>query len=594
MLEQKRQKGQSLIGIIIVLAIVGAISGGFYYFSKNFFETPEIKIEGPIENPEPTEGIITTPEVKPTPSPTLSPTTPTCKDECSPIDSKECSGNGYKICGNYDDDKCSEWSSATECPKNNVCKDGNCTPEKCTDNTIYEKCSSSKPKYCDNGNLINKCSLCGCSSNYICQSDENCVQCIEGFCCDIQNKTFRPSSYKCQEKANLEYDCPWGYTPGSDVAIRYQSKYCSGESATCDGGLKWEDWIVYTDCPANEACLNNSCAPYVEFKLTVSKSGTGSGIVASSPSGINCGNYCLKSFASGSSITLTATPDSGSIFIGWSGACSGTGKCTITINGDKTATANFSIGHSLNVVKSGTGSGTVTSSPSGISCGTSCSKDFADGTLVTLSAVTASDSNFFGWSGPCSGTDECILVMNDNKSVSAAFDYVGIIKYDLSVSKSGTGSGTVTSSPSGINCGTNCTESFALWTAITLTASVNSGSVFAGWTGACTGTEKCSLIINSNKSAVAIFNAKTTLPNYNLSVSKSGTGSGMVTSSPTGISCGSDCSDAYQSGTSVTLYTTALGDSVFGGWEGACTDTDTNCVLTMDGNKSVKATFNAP
>jgi len=597
MANEINSRGQSLIGIMIVLVIVGAISGGFYYFSKQFFETPSIK----IEESNPTEEINIS-EEEPTPSPipssTSSPSpTPliTCQDECSPIDSKKCSNNSYRICGNYDNDKCLEWNPATECPSDNICENGICTIKKCTGGILSGQCSSNKPMYCnDDFNLIYKCSRCGCPSNYICQSDETCIQCIEGLCCDIQNKTFRPSSYKCQEKAGSEYSCPWGYTPGSDVAIRYQSKYCSGKSALCNGSLKWEEWIVYTDCLVSEACVKNFCAPYVEFKLAVSKSGTGSGTISSSPSGINCGNDCSKSFASGSSVILTAIPNSGSIFIGWSGTCNGTGNCTIAINDNKTVTANFLIGYSLNISKSGTGSGTITSSPSGINCGTSCSKDFIAGTLITLSASATSGSNFIGWSSPCSGIDKCILVMDSNKSVSAAFDYVGITKYDLSVIKSGTGSGIVTSSPSGISCGTDCTESFALWTAITLTASANSSSVFAGWTGACTGTDKCSLIISSNKSVVAIFNTKTTLPNYTLSVSKSGTGSGMVTSSPTGISCGSDCSETYQSGTSVTLYTTALGDSIFGGWGGACAGTDTNCVLTMDGNKSVKVTFTTP
>jgi len=585
-------QGQSLIGIIVVLVIVGVISGGFYYFSKNFFKIPEVK----IEEPEPMENIAPPEkEVKPEQSEEPQAEETACQDECSSIDLKKCSNNGYQVCGNYDNDKCLEWSSLTECPSGNVCENGICTVKKCTGNVLPGQCSSNKPMYCDNNlNLIYKCSLCGCPSNYVCQPDETCVQCVEGPCCDTQNKSFRPNSYKCQEQANSEYGCPWGYTPGSNVAIRYQSRYCSGKSADCNGSLKWGEWLVYTDCPESEACLNNSCAPYVEFELNVSKSGTGSGIVTSSPSGINCGTDCSKSFASGSSVTLTAAPGNNSIFTGWSGACSGTGNCTMTINGGKIVTANFATGYSLSVDKSGTGSGTVTSSPSGISCGTSCSKDFIAETLVTLSATAASGSNFVGWSGPCSGTDKCVLIMNENKSVSATFDYTGTIKYNLSVSKSGTGSGTVSSSPSGINCGSVCSKDFDLWTAVTLTASPNSDSVFAGWTGACTGTDKCYLNINSNKSAVAIFNIKTTLPNYNLSVSKSGTGSGIVTSSPAGISCGSDCSEAYQSGTSVTLYTTALGDSVFGGWEGACTGNETNCTLAMDGNKLAKAIFNAP
>jgi 5-hydroxyisourate hydrolase-like protein (transthyretin family) len=78
--------------------------------------------------------------------------------------------------------------------------------------------------------------------------------------------------------------------------------------------------------------------------LTVLKSGTGSGTVTSSPAGINCGSDCSESYDQGTSVTLTATPASGSIFGGWSGACSGTGTCVVIMNADIAVTAAFSAG----------------------------------------------------------------------------------------------------------------------------------------------------------------------------------------------------------------------------------------------------------
>jgi DNA-binding beta-propeller fold protein YncE len=77
-------------------------------------------------------------------------------------------------------------------------------------------------------------------------------------------------------------------------------------------------------------------------RLTVSKNGSGSGTATSSPSGIDCGGTCSARFAAGSMVTLTATPDSGSTFAGWSGAgCSGTGTCMVTMGSDRAATAAF-------------------------------------------------------------------------------------------------------------------------------------------------------------------------------------------------------------------------------------------------------------
>jgi hypothetical protein len=79
------------------------------------------------------------------------------------------------------------------------------------------------------------------------------------------------------------------------------------------------------------------------YTLSVSKTGLGSGTVTSSPSGINCGNTCSKSFASGTSITLTATPASGSTFGGWSGSCSGTGTCNVSMAQARSVTARFEL-----------------------------------------------------------------------------------------------------------------------------------------------------------------------------------------------------------------------------------------------------------
>jgi len=79
-----------------------------------------------------------------------------------------------------------------------------------------------------------------------------------------------------------------------------------------------------------------------QFTLTVTKSGTGTGTVTSSPSGINCGSTCSFSFNVGATVTLTETPNTGSIFTAWSGDASGTGSTVnVTMTSNKTVNAEF-------------------------------------------------------------------------------------------------------------------------------------------------------------------------------------------------------------------------------------------------------------
>ncbi|HRS39911.1 MAG TPA: InlB B-repeat-containing protein, partial [Bacteroidia bacterium] len=163
-----------------------------------------------------------------------------------------------------------------------------------------------------------------------------------------------------------------------------------------------------------------------------------------------------------------------------------------------------------------------------------------------------------------------------------------VATYAVTVSKNG--SGTVTSSPLGIDCESTCSYSFTSGTSVTLTAVADTGYSFGSWSGACTGTNAtCTLTMDAAKSVTATFIQNT----HPLTVTKAATntGTGIVTSADSGITCGSDCSESYTYGTIVTLSAAADSGSAFYGWSGACTGTTSTCQVTMDAAKNVIASF---
>ena len=255
--------------------------------------------------------------------------------------------------------------------------------------------------------------------------------------------------------------------------------------------------------------------PPTTFVLSVNKavSDTGTGTVTSTPSGINCGNTCQQSYDPGTQVTLTATPAQGSRFTGWTGACTNQqGPCTLTMNDNRVVTARFTAvdTYRLTVSKQGQGQGTVTSSPSGIDCGPTCDSQFSqfnDAEVVTLTASAAQGSEFTGWSGACSGTAPCQVTMNEARQVAATFQQEVPRTLTLSVTRPGTGQGTVTSSPAGIDCGSVCQAAFEEGTTVTLTATAVSGSTFTGWSGACSGTGPCQVTMSQAREVTATFTA---------------------------------------------------------------------------------------
>ena len=209
---------------------------------------------------------------------------------------------------------------------------------------------------------------------------------------------------------------PPGLALGSDGVL----------SGTPTSGGAFNFTVEVTDADnvtvSNNYVLTVAGAVTPQYHLAVEKLGAGAGSIAGN--GIDCGATCDVVLDEGTTATLTATPAAGSVFTGWSGACTGTGSCMVTVNADTTVSATFvpnTVQYTLTVTRSG--SGKVTSSPKGISCGKQCNHAYTVGTDVTLQAVPARKHQFLGWSGACSGTElTCTVPMLTHQGVSATFN----------------------------------------------------------------------------------------------------------------------------------------------------------------------------
>jgi WSC domain-containing protein/List-Bact-rpt repeat protein len=199
--------------------------------------------------------------------------------------------------------------------------------------------------------------------------------------------------------------------------------------------------------------------------------------------------------------------------------------------------------------------------------------------------------NNLGYTRVPDGQCNTLCTANQNEVCGGAWHnsiYSAAQPVTLTVSVSG--SGTVTSSPAGINCSGYCSANFNSGTVVTLTATPGSGYVFSGWSGGgCSGTGSCSISLTQATTVYASFTQST----QTLTVSVSPYYSGTIGSSPGGIWCNSYCSANFTTGTVVTLTAYPASGYTFAGWSGGgCYGTGT-CNVSMTGGQYVTASFSS-
>jgi hypothetical protein len=258
----------------------------------------------------------------------------------------------------------------------------------------------------------------------------------------------------------------------------------------------------------SSAYSNEGCAttPAANSTLTVSRSGTGSGTIASSPAGINCGTDCSESYVNGSVVALSAIAQTGSVFAGWSGSadCS---DGSVMVNAAMNCTATFNLVSSYmlttsvvnEITSSGTATGKVISNPVGIDCGTDCTHTYSSGQVITLSPLPAANSKFAGWTGDADCSDGSVT-MNGSKTCTAKF-----VPNTVTITVAKAGKGKVSSSNGAIDCGAICSTTVAQGSSLSLKAVPDAGYVFSGWNGGCSGTGDCNITASANMTPMANF-----------------------------------------------------------------------------------------
>jgi uncharacterized repeat protein (TIGR02543 family) len=303
------------------------------------------------------------------------------------------------------------------------------------------------------------------------------------------------------------------------------------------------------------------------YTLTTSANPANGGSVSPSASNCDGGKY-----AHGTTVTLTANPNPGYSFTSWTGA-TGDNPTTITMTGDRSVTANFTIQcYDLTVTSNPNEGGSVTKTPP--NCGT----QYSYGTTVNLTASPQTGYTFVNWTGPVANATSAstTVLMDGHKSVTANFTKVC---YTLTTNASPSEGGSITRDPSA-----DCPDGkYSHGTVVSLTAVANPSHTFTGWGGDNESENNPTTVtMTANRTVTANFTIKC----YSLTTAVSPTNSGTVSADPA-----PNCGTLYRHGTNVSLNATPSDGYNFSSWSGITGSSINPVTIQMDGAKSVTANF---
>jgi ELWxxDGT repeat protein len=334
---------------------------------------------------------------------------------------------------------------------------------------------------------------------------------------------------------------------------------------------------------------------------------------------------CLFFYEPGTQVTFQPMFGPPNVFVGWSGDCTGTESCTVTMNGWRRVTATFrppqhfdmtvvvdSVDNGLGFVGLSGSDGSFNFCEGTPGTSQTCTFQYLEGTVVDVMPTPAPGTTFLGWAGDCTGEGPCAVTMDQARQVAATFR--GTPTFDLTVTIDGVDAGFASIFLSGSDGSFNfcdamgedrtCTFPYPEGTQVQLSANWNTDELtFLGWAGDCTGDGLCDVVMDQARQVAATFQL---LPYANLHVNVDSTQFGLgrvdvIASDGTTNTCQGVadhlqfCTFQYPRGTTVTLQAFAGADSVFLGWFGGeCAGTG-SCPLTLNFSRFAgSASFRGP
>jgi len=349
--------------------------------------------------------------------------------------------------------------------------------------------------------------------------------------------------------------------------------------------------------------------PPVTYTLTVTPPTNGT--IAGGA--INCGSTCSQTSNAGTQVTLSANPNSGYVFSGWTGACSGTGTCVVTLNSNQTVGANFSPTTPVSITTSSPLPDAIQGQPYfqivGASGGSgsytwSVASGFADAACHNLTATSSGTvKNAIGQYPDTPGTCNWVYQVTDGyTSASKSFSLtVDPATLNVSVSINGAGSGSV---------GSGCAGTVSYGAQVSCVATPSTGSGISEVYNTCQGSgplyddsyfsppQQTPYTITTSVIRNCTIQVTFVVASYVLTAAKAGTGTGTIYGSGGSnvYNCGTGCAETDgEEAPGNTVVFTAIPDSgsVFSGWSGGGCSGNGTCTVTVNSNTTITATFTA-